>query len=138
MWDDLIAALTYTGFPFAHYAWSENAAERQHDHGVYAEDNEKALCANNSHAERVLQGTIDLFTRDDSGAPKRNVEAALDRYNIMYRFELVQYERDTGFIHYEWIFEILDRDPATTTASLLDPAFVQFEDKAEELLYSKG
>ena len=138
MWDDLIAALDSTGFPFAHYAWTESAPERQRDHGVYAEDNEKALYANNKRAEHVLQGSIDLYTKDDSGAPKRNVEEALDAYNIPFRLDYIEYERDTGFIHYEWIFEILDRDPATTITPLRDPSYVQFEDEAEELLYGRG
>lgn len=136
MWDNLLSALEYTGFPFAHYAWADNAPERARDHGVYAEDGERALFANNRRAERVLEGTIDLFTRDDTGAAKRNVEEALDKYDVKFRLESIQYEQDSGFIHYEWVFNVLEAE--ASWLPLCDPSNVQFEDAAAELLYSRG
>lgn len=114
MWEDLISALNATGLPFAHFAWSSTPsalAVINNDHGVYAEDDEIALYADNKRAEVVTQGTIDYFTRDDSGVPKRDIEAALDAHNVPYRLESIQFENDTGFIHYEWVFEVLKRPP---------------------------
>lgn len=107
MWDNLLAALNSTGLPFAHFAWAKDAPETRQDHGVYAEDDELALYANNQHAERVLQGTVDYYTRDDSGTPKTTIEAALDLYAVPYRMESIQFEDDTGYIHYEWVFEVV-------------------------------
>jgi len=136
MWDDLVAALTYTGLPFAHFGWSKAADMSACDHGVYAEDNEKALYANNAHAERVLEGTIDFYSREGTGAAKRNIEAALTLYKIPYRLNSIQYEEDTGFVHYEWVFEVLDRE--NVSAPMVDPDYEQFEDVTEELLYTHG
>ena len=110
MWEDLILALKETRLPFAHFAWSAApgaSALINEDHGIYAEDDEIALYADNGRAETVLQGTIDYFTRDDSGRPKQIIEAALDRHKIPYRAESIQYENDTGFIHYEWVWEVV-------------------------------
>lgn len=107
MWENLIQALDSTGFSFAHFGWAKGAKEARADHGVYAEDDELALYANNAHAERVLQGTIDYYTRDDSGTPKATIEAALDEYGVPHRLESIQFEDDTGFIHYEWVFEVV-------------------------------
>lgn len=107
MWTDLIAALTATGYKFAHYGWAKNAPETKRDYGVYGEDDEIALYADNKRAEAVLQGTIDYYTRDDSGTPKSTIETALDSYNIPYRVESIQFENDTGYIHYEWVFEVV-------------------------------
>ena len=101
--NELKDALSATGYKFAHFGWSKAPAG---DYGVYAEDNEIALYANNAHAERVTEGTIDYFTRDDSGTPKTTIEAKLDAANIMYRLESIQFEDETGYIHYEWVFEI--------------------------------
>lgn len=111
MWEDLISALKETNLPFAHFAWTLTpaaaAGTNLHDYGVYAEDDELALYGNNKRAETVIEGTIDYFTRDDSGTPKRIIEAALDKYNVPFRMESIQYENDTGFIHYEWVFQVV-------------------------------
>ena len=105
---EIKTALDATGLPFAHFAWQKNAVEARTDHGVYAEDDELALYANNGQVERILQGTIDYYTRDDTGGPKATIETQLDAAGIMYRIESIEFEQDTGFIHYEWIFEVLE------------------------------
>lgn len=105
MLDDIKQALNSTGLPFAHFAWSKNASELSRDHGVWAEDSENTLFANGKHAERAIQGTIDYFTRSDDGAAMATIEAALDSINIAWYLNSIQFEDDTGFLHYEWIFE---------------------------------
>ena len=101
--DELKTALTGTGYKFAHYGWSKAPAG---DYGVYAEDGANDLIAENVHVEKVLQGTVDYFTRDDSGEPKQTIEAALDSVPVAYYLNSIQFESDTGFIHYEWVFEV--------------------------------
>ena len=100
--DELATALTNTGLPFAHFGWSKAPAG---DYGVYAEDGANDLIAGNKHVEKVLQGTVDYFTRDDSGTPKATIEAALDSVPVAWYLNSVQFENDTGYIHYEWVFE---------------------------------
>ena len=98
-------ALAATGLPFAHYAWAHDAYERRIDHGVYAEDGANDLEAGDIHAEKAIQGTIDYYTRDDSGAPQTTIETALNNGQIAWYLNSIQFEDDTGFIHYEWVFE---------------------------------
>ena len=100
-------ALTATGYKFAHFGWRKGAKEASQDHGVWGEDDELPLYADNAHAEMVMQGTIDYFTRDDSDAPRTTIEAALTSYNIPWRLNSIQFENETGFIHYEWIWELM-------------------------------
>lgn len=102
MLDDLKTALDRTELPFAHFGWSKAPAG---DYGVYAEDGSNDLEANNLHAERIIEGTVDYFTRDDTGAPKATIEAALEASGCAWRLESVQFEDDTGFIHFEWVFQ---------------------------------
>lgn len=98
-------ALDSTGLPFAHFAWAKDATALRGDYGVWAEDGENALFADNKHAERVIEGTIDYYTRNDSGAPMAIIEAALDSVNIAWYLNSIQYEDDTGYIHYEWVWQ---------------------------------
>ena len=101
--DELITALATTGYSFQHFGWSPSP---DGDYGVYAEDGANDLIANGKHTERILQGTVDYYTRDDSGAPKTTIEAALDGAGIAWYLNSVQLESDTGYIHYEWVFEV--------------------------------
>lgn len=102
--NDIKTALTATGYKFAHYAWSRAPAG---DYGVYAEDGANDLNADGEHAEKALQGTVDYFTRDDTGTPKATIEAALEGLNVPWYLNTIQYEDDTGYIHYEWVFEVV-------------------------------
>lgn len=102
--NDIKTALTSTGYKFAHYAWSRSPAG---DYGVYAEDGANDLNADGEHAEKALQGTVDYFTRDDTGTPKATIEAALEGLNVPWYLNTIQYEDDTGYIHYEWVFEVV-------------------------------
>lgn len=95
--------LNETGYKFAHYGWS---IAPEGDYGVWAEDGANDLEADNVHAEKSTEGTIDYFTRDDSGTPQRNIEAALDCGYIAWYLNSIQFENDTGFIHYEWVYQI--------------------------------
>lgn len=101
--DELKSALDSTGYSFAHFGWSKAPSG---DYGVYAEDSANDLIANGKHVEKVLQGTVDYFTRDDSGAPKAAIETALDGIGIAWYLNSIQFEDDTGYIHYEWVVDV--------------------------------
>ena len=97
----LETALASTGFSFAHFGWSHAPAG---DYGVWADDESNDLEADNVHVEHILEGTIDYFTRDPSLTPKTTIEAALDGV-VAYYLNSIQYEEDTGYIHYEWVYQ---------------------------------
>lgn len=96
--------LAGTGLPFAHFGWSHAPSG---DYGVWAEDGANDLNADDIHNEHVTQGTVDYFTRDDSGTPKRVIEAALNNGTVAWYLNSIQFEEDTGYIHYEWVVEWL-------------------------------
>lgn len=104
MLDTLRDALNGTGYPFAHFGWSHAPTG---DWGVYAEDGANDLHAGDAHAEQCVEGTVDYFTRDDSGAPQIVIEAALETVPALaWTLNSVQFEQDTGYIHYEWVFQL--------------------------------
>lgn len=94
--------LSATGFSFAHFGWSHAP---KGDYGVWAEDGANDLEGNNLHIEKCSEGTIDYFTRDASGTPQTTIESAIDGKCAWY-LNSVQYESDTGYIHYEWVYQI--------------------------------
>lgn len=104
MLERLETALKETGLPFAHFGWSKAP---DGDYGVFAEDGSNDLSAGNSHAETTVEGTVDYFTRDDSGAPQRAIQDALEGVEgLAWYLNSVQFEDDTGYIHYEWVFQL--------------------------------
>lgn len=103
MLEDLFNALQATGYPFAHHAWSKAP---EGDYGTYSENNGNDLMADSKHVERGTEGYINLFTRDDSATPRVMIETALNSLNIPWNLNTVQYENNTGYIHYEWEFGV--------------------------------
>lgn len=101
---ELIKALNDTGYPFAHHGW---ASAPNGTYGVYAEDSASSLWGDGKMQGQLIRGTIDLFTRDDSGMPLEVVQAALCSAEVSWYLNTVQFEEDTGFIHYEWVFEVV-------------------------------
>lgn len=75
---------------------------------VWQEDGANDLEANNVHAEKSVTGTTDLFTKQEFDPWKEQFEAALDAAGIAWYLNSIQYEEDTGFLHYEWIWEVLN------------------------------
>lgn len=100
---DLVLALQATGFQFAHFAWSKAP---EGDYGTYSEYSGEDLVADGKHIERGTVGYINYFTRDDSETPRTTIEEALNSINIQWNLNSVQYENDTGYIHYEWEFGV--------------------------------
>lgn len=72
---------------------------------VWAEDGDNDLAANNIHAERCFEGTIDLFTKTEGDSLFEAVPAALESIGAAYYLNSVQYEEDTGLLHYEWVWQ---------------------------------
>ena len=74
---------------------------------VWAEDGAAAsVFADGRRACKSHAGTIDLFTLQEDEPLFDQVEAALDELEpVAWRLNSVQYEQDTGLIHYEWRWE---------------------------------
>ena len=101
---DLETALTATGLQFAHFGWSKAPAG---DYGVFAEDGANDLIAGNVHSERIVEGTVDYFTRDADLAAKPLIEAALNSCGAAWYLNSVQFEDASGYIHLEWVFQVM-------------------------------
>jgi len=101
--DELKTTLDATGLPFAHFGWSKAP---DGDYGVYAEDGAADLHADNVHAEKLVEGTVDYFTRDDKLAAQPAIESALTSAGCAWYLNSIQLEEDTGFIHLEWVFQV--------------------------------
>lgn len=97
-------ALTATGISFAHFGWD---VAPPGDYGVYAEDAAGHFYADNQMTSQSCEGTVDLFTRAEGDTAKNKVQTALDSIGCSWRLNSVQYEEDTRYIHYEWVFEVL-------------------------------
>ena len=103
MLEALKTALDSTRLSFAYAAWSKAPSG---DYGVYTPDGANDLEADDTHAEQAITGTVDYFTRTDGTAVKAAIETALDTVvGLAWRLESVQYESDTGYLHFEWAFE---------------------------------
>lgn len=82
------------------------ALKKKDKYIVWAEDGE----GNSGHVDnkknQVIQGTIDYFTKDDADPVVEEIQEALELYEISYKLNSVQYEDETEYIHYEWIWEV--------------------------------
>ena len=85
-------------------------AERLHSerYFVWQEDGATDLYAEGVHQDRAVRGTTDLFTKQEFDPWAADLEASFDRESkIAWYLNSVQYEEDTGFFHYEWVWEVL-------------------------------
>lgn len=102
--EELGTVLNATGFRFAHFAWSKAPGG---DYGVYAEDEADDFLADGEHAENALQCAVDLFTRTEGNVPRDAIENALSVFNAPWYLDTIQYEDDTGYIHYTWVVTVV-------------------------------
>lgn len=89
------------------YTFHYEATHKPDKYIVWAEDGEAdSINADNHKTEQVLQGTIDYFTKTEYDPNFGLIQAKLNSIDISWLLNFVQYEEDTGYIHYEWVFEI--------------------------------
>lgn len=73
---------------------------------VWAEDGQAgSLHADNKMKAQVITGTIDYFTKDDGDQNFNKIQQALNGIEVSWSLNSIQYEDDTGYIHYEWVWE---------------------------------
>ena len=74
---------------------------------VWAEDSESSsLNADNKKEIQAIQGTIDYFTKKDNDTVVNEIQEALKAEKGSFYLNSVQYEEETGYIHYEWVWEV--------------------------------
>jgi nucleosome binding factor SPN SPT16 subunit len=54
-----------------------------------------------------MAGTIDYFTKTEFDPIVETIQEKLNSIDIAWRLNSVQYEKDTGYIHYEWAWEMV-------------------------------
>jgi hypothetical protein len=103
MFDDLKNALLSVGVPV--YRYSAQGADAPYI--VWAEDGETdALSADDRKVLQAVGGTIDLFTFIEDDPVFMGVQTALNNAEISWNLNSVQYEDDTGLIHFEWTWQV--------------------------------
>lgn len=73
-------------------------------YAVWAEETRTDFEADGEHAETAWQGTIDYFTNVEADETVEDIETALTSLDIAWSLNSVQYEQETGVIHYEWVW----------------------------------
>lgn len=104
MLDALLNVLNgFTDIPFVELAWSHSPDDK---YGVINLDNQLALDADaDPVSEKMLTGFVDVFVKKPQDlSTVSDVESALKRLGIWFALNSVQFEDDTGYVHYEWIW----------------------------------
>ena len=73
---------------------------------VWQEEGRNDLIADGIHAEKTVTGSTDLFSRRELDPWAEQFEQALDRAGIAWSQNSVQYEQETGYWHWEWVWEV--------------------------------
>ena len=89
-----------TSIPWAYMAWSKSPDDL---YGVVTLFDQSELGTDyDSVSEKMFEGYVDVFTRNDDGSEITRVENCLRDLGIWWTMESTQFEDDTGYIHYEW------------------------------------
>ena len=101
--DRIKTALMTVGVPVSHYT----ALKKPSKYIVWAEDGQSdSVWADGKMQEQTIQGTADYFTKTENDPNVDAIQAALTVAGISFRMNSVQYEDDTKYIHYEWVWEV--------------------------------
>lgn len=73
---------------------------------VWAEEGAASLHADNGMAEQTPAGTLDYFTQDEFDPNIDAIQAKLQELGLAWELLSVQFEEDTGVLHYEWSWEV--------------------------------
>lgn len=86
------------------------AADQKGNYIVWAEDGAVVeYNADNKVQEQVIQGTIDYFTKIEFDPVFDEIQDKLNQAEwLTWRLNSIQHEEDTKYIHYEWIFEVVN------------------------------
>lgn len=95
--------LTVTPDTFHYYA-----QKKPDKYIVWAEDGEAGSSnADNHKTNQVIQGTIDYFTKMEFDPNFELIQEKLNSIDISWQLNSIQHEEKTGYIHYEWVWEMI-------------------------------
>lgn len=72
---------------------------------VWQEDSGQSFSADNKLAEQAVSGTLDYFTKQEYDSMIDQIQSVLKSLPVCWHLNSVQYEENTGIIHYEWVWE---------------------------------
>lgn len=97
------ALVSIPGLSVGHY----HNHKQTGDYCVWAEDTESSrVNGDNVKQAQTLQGTVDFFTKTEFNPIVDQIQEAMNIAEIAWYLNSVQYEDETGYIHYEWVFEV--------------------------------
>ncbi|MDF2820188.1 MAG: hypothetical protein K0R15_629 [Clostridiales bacterium] len=83
------------------------ASKQTGNYIVWAEDGQgDTLYSENKMQMQVIQGTIDYFTTIEFDPTFDVIQETLNNAQVAYSLNSIQHEEETGYIHYEWVFEV--------------------------------
>ena len=75
---------------------------------VWQEDGGNKINAESRANEETITGTTDFFTKMEFDPWADEIKKAFDDCGIAWYQNSIQYEPDTKFWHYEWVWEVTD------------------------------
>jgi hypothetical protein len=101
---DIKSLLVAIGIPVYHH----KAKGAKGNYIVWQEESEGGSGhADNKKTTEVMEGTIDYFTKDEYDPMVDKIKSALNGADMAYRLNSIQHEDDTGYTHYEWVWEVV-------------------------------
>lgn len=74
---------------------------------VYAEDTGgNDLAGDNKKTCQAIQGTIDYFTKTEFDPNVEKIQEQLNNAEISFYLNSIQFEEETEYIHWEWVWEV--------------------------------
>lgn len=74
---------------------------------VWAEDGAgEVVHADNAIVYQAIEGTVDYYTKAEDDPNFDRIQDAMTAAEIPFSLNSIQWEEETGFIHYEWVFTI--------------------------------
>ena len=75
---------------------------------VWDDDGEAgSLYGDGKMKNQIIEGTIDLFTKDEEEPMFDQIQEALNNAGIGIRYNSKQHEEETGIYHYEWVWNLI-------------------------------
>jgi hypothetical protein len=99
---DLLLTITPNVYHF-------EALEQAENYIVWGEEQQgDSIFADNQMELQTIQGTIDYFTKTEFDSAFNLIQEKLNSADLSWRLNSIQREEETGYFHYEWIFEVSD------------------------------
>lgn len=104
MYSQLLAALRAEGMPpCAEYAW-DRAPQTGNYMTVGLDGQQTALWGDDGLLQQAPEGSVHLFCRTNDRSDMLKVQTVLNQSGAAWRLEMVDYEKSTRLLHYQWVF----------------------------------